>query len=49
MTTEAFRDKLTAEMKEFAPSSLNDELWKCSSSEFTTSRAISAILPRISG
>jgi len=28
MTTEAFRDKLTAEMKEFAPSSLNDELWK---------------------
>jgi len=28
ITTEAFRDKLTAEMKEFAPSSLNDELWK---------------------
>src|SRR5258707_15589422 len=28
MTTDAFREKLSAEMKEFAPESLNDELWK---------------------
>jgi glucose-6-phosphate 1-dehydrogenase len=28
MTTEAFREKLTTEMKAFAPESLNDELWK---------------------
>ncbi len=28
MTTDAFREKLTAEMKQFAPGSLNDDLWK---------------------
>src|SRR5713101_4810169 len=28
MTTDAFREKLSTEMKEFAPESLNDELWK---------------------
>ena len=28
ITTDAFREKLTTEMKEFAPESLNDELWK---------------------
>jgi len=28
MTTDAFREKLSTEMKEFAPESLNEELWK---------------------
>src|SRR5947199_484705 len=28
MTTDAFRDKLSAEMKEFAPDVLNSDLWK---------------------
>ena len=28
MTTDAFREKPSTEMKEFAPESLNDELWK---------------------
>src|SRR6201997_2834949 len=28
LTTDAFRDKLSAEMKQFAPDSLTDDLWK---------------------
>lgn len=28
LTTDAFRDKLSAEMKQFAPESLTDDLWK---------------------
>ena len=28
MTSEAFRDKLTKDLKEFAPQSMTDKLWK---------------------